>query len=528
MWQFAEAVRGLADGCLQLGTPVTGGNVSFYNQTGTTPILPTPVIGVLGVIDDVARRAAAGLPRPTARSIYLLGETRDEFGGSEWAHVVHGFLGGRPPVVDLAREKLLADVLDRRRARRPARLGARPSDGGLAQALVECVPARRRRRAHRRCPTGVDPFVALFSESAGACWSSVPRSDEVRVHRHVRRARAARARASASSTCSTIDLEVQGQFTHPAARAAHGLDGDAAGTASSDDRAPPPRSPRTPRRRRRRRLARGAARRGVRRAVRPAGVGRAHAGRAPRRQQGGPRRADLGTPAAGAGAPAGAVRAGLRARRGRHHRGTRGDRRRRRPDRAARALRDAGRRRRTWPTPRWSPGRAARSPRSTGPAPGSLDLVVHSDDLSRSLPDRAPVPLPRPALAAAVRTLAEILAAQAPGRSVEVRVRRSSRCRPSPAPGTPAARRRTSSRPTPSPGCASPPAAGLRRRARRRRGARHRQPRRPHRPPARAGLTALPRTAAELRGARGRPPREERAGWECGQSVDGPGPLRTR
>src|SRR6202012_5096415 len=56
MWQFAEAARGLADGCLALGTPVTGGNVSFYNQTGHTAILPTPVIGVLGVIDDVARR----------------------------------------------------------------------------------------------------------------------------------------------------------------------------------------------------------------------------------------------------------------------------------------------------------------------------------------------------------------------------------------------------------------------------------------------------------------------------------------
>src|SRR6476646_7876005 len=110
MWQFAQAVRGLADGCQQLGTPVTGGNVSFYNQTGTTPILPTPVIGVLGVIDDVTRRTKQGFGTDGAL-IYLLGETRDEFGGSEWAHVVHNHLGGRPPVVDLDREKLLADVL---------------------------------------------------------------------------------------------------------------------------------------------------------------------------------------------------------------------------------------------------------------------------------------------------------------------------------------------------------------------------------------------------------------------------------
>src|SRR6185312_7732244 len=101
MWQFAEAVRGLADGCLELGTPVTGGNVSFYNQTGHTPILPTPVIGVLGVIDDVARRVPSGFVNDNAQ-IFLLGDTRDEFGGSAWADAVHGFLGGLPPRVDLA------------------------------------------------------------------------------------------------------------------------------------------------------------------------------------------------------------------------------------------------------------------------------------------------------------------------------------------------------------------------------------------------------------------------------------------
>ncbi|HEY7010948.1 MAG TPA: phosphoribosylformylglycinamidine synthase subunit PurL, partial [Jatrophihabitantaceae bacterium] len=96
MWQFAQAVRGLADGCRALGTPVTGGNVSFYNQTGTTPILPTPVVGVLGVIEDVATRVPVGFRTDAAR-VYLLGDTRDEFGGSEWADCVHGFLGGHPP-----------------------------------------------------------------------------------------------------------------------------------------------------------------------------------------------------------------------------------------------------------------------------------------------------------------------------------------------------------------------------------------------------------------------------------------------
>ena len=96
MWQFAEAIRGLVDGCLELGIPVTGGNVSFYNQTGETAILPTPVVGVLGVIDDVTRRTPGGFVA-AGETVLLLGETREELAGSEWAHVVHEHLGGLPP-----------------------------------------------------------------------------------------------------------------------------------------------------------------------------------------------------------------------------------------------------------------------------------------------------------------------------------------------------------------------------------------------------------------------------------------------
>src|SRR3954449_8879696 len=110
MWQFAEAVRGLADGCAQLGIPVTGGNVSFYNQTGTTAILPTPVIGVLGVIEDVARRVRPGFHRD-GDVIVLLGATRARLGGGGGATAAHGPLGARPPAVDLAAEQRLAGLL---------------------------------------------------------------------------------------------------------------------------------------------------------------------------------------------------------------------------------------------------------------------------------------------------------------------------------------------------------------------------------------------------------------------------------
>jgi phosphoribosylformylglycinamidine synthase len=178
MWQFAEAVRGLADACLELGVPVTGGNVSFYNQTGETAILPTPVVGVLGVLDDVTRRTPQGFREP-GQMVYLLGETRDELAGSEWAHVEHGHLGGRPPRCDLAVERQLAEILVN--ASRDGLLDAAHdlADGGLAQALVEaCV--RHGMGARVWLPDDLDPFVALFSESAGRAIVAVPRSEEVR------------------------------------------------------------------------------------------------------------------------------------------------------------------------------------------------------------------------------------------------------------------------------------------------------------------------------------------------------------
>jgi phosphoribosylformylglycinamidine synthase len=179
MWQFREALHGLADGCRELGIPVIGGNVSFYNQTGTTAILPTPLVGVLGVIDDVRRRIPTGIGAETGESLLLLGTTRDEFGGSEWAHVVHDHLGGRPPSVDLAAERLLAEIL--LAGSRDGMVSAAHdlSEGGLAQAVVEAALI-----GETGCrivlPAGADPFVWLFAESAGRALVAVPRGEEPR------------------------------------------------------------------------------------------------------------------------------------------------------------------------------------------------------------------------------------------------------------------------------------------------------------------------------------------------------------
>jgi phosphoribosylformylglycinamidine synthase len=174
MWQFAEACRGLKDACVELGIPVTGGNVSLYNQTGETAILPTPVVAVLGVIDDVTRRTPTGFVAEGER-VFLLGETREELSGSEWAHLVHDHLGGLPPMVDLAAEQALAQLLQGAARDSVVTSAHDLSDGGLAQALAE---------SSFRSGIGVsvsvadvaggDAFVALFSESAARAIVTVP------------------------------------------------------------------------------------------------------------------------------------------------------------------------------------------------------------------------------------------------------------------------------------------------------------------------------------------------------------------
>ena len=158
-------------------------------------------IGVLGVIDDVARRARQAFD--DGAQIFLLGDTRDEFGGSEWVDVIHGFLGGRPPR-RRPRPRASCSPTSSSPACRTGLIDSAHdlSDGGLAQALVEAVPARRGSGRASTCPQDLDPFVALFSESAGRAMVSVRPHERGPVRRPVHRARAARTRRSGSSTCS--------------------------------------------------------------------------------------------------------------------------------------------------------------------------------------------------------------------------------------------------------------------------------------------------------------------------------------
>lgn len=162
MWQFKEAVHGLADGCHELGIPVSGGNVSFYNQTGVEPILPTPVVGVLGVIDDVA--SSMGTKAAAGQQLVLLGETLDEFGGSIWQQVSGAGLNGMPPAVDLGNEQRLAALLSDSRGVVAAAHDV--SEGGLNQTLVELAINAGCGVVVDLAEVADDAFTALFSESA--------------------------------------------------------------------------------------------------------------------------------------------------------------------------------------------------------------------------------------------------------------------------------------------------------------------------------------------------------------------------
>lgn len=164
MWQFREAVHGLADGAKELVIPVSGGNVSFYNQTGSEAILPTPVVGVLGVIDDVRESVRNKLGTVSGtEELYLLGQTFDEFGGSIWQQVSGAGLSGLPPQVDLANEEKLMEFFQQ-----PGVVSAAHdvSEGGVAQAIAELAIYSNKGVSLDVSGVHDDVFTALFSESA--------------------------------------------------------------------------------------------------------------------------------------------------------------------------------------------------------------------------------------------------------------------------------------------------------------------------------------------------------------------------
>ncbi len=219
MWQFARAVEGLADGCLELGIPVTGGNVSFYNQTGDVPIHPTPVVAVLGSIDNVARRLPSGW-QDDGENLYLLGVTRDELGGSVWSGVIHDHLGGVPPRVDFAAEKNLAGLLSAAALEGLVTSAVDLGTGGFMRAVADGV---LRFGVGARVwideiidRDGVDSTAALFSETQARILVSVAREDDVKF-RGLCEGRNVPVLRVGVTDATSGSLEVQGLFDVPVA-----------------------------------------------------------------------------------------------------------------------------------------------------------------------------------------------------------------------------------------------------------------------------------------------------------------------
>jgi phosphoribosylformylglycinamidine synthase len=184
MWQFAEAVAGLGEACRALGIPVTGGNVSLYNETDGRAVLPTPVIGVVGVIEDARKLVLRAFPEP-GLDVILLGVNRGELGGSEYLKTIHGLVCGLPPTLDLMGELALQRLLVSLSANSLIRSAHDCAEGGFAVTLAECCFENGGVGAAVRIPAvpeaGPDDMATLFGESASRVIVSVAPPDTDRV-----------------------------------------------------------------------------------------------------------------------------------------------------------------------------------------------------------------------------------------------------------------------------------------------------------------------------------------------------------
>jgi phosphoribosylformylglycinamidine synthase subunit PurL len=172
MWQFARAVQGIGAACRALDVPITGGNVSLYNETDGRAIYPTPVIGVVGVLEHAERRLERRF-RSAGDVVILFGQGRGELGGSEYLKIVHGLVRGMPPEVDLSLERALQRLLVSLAEAGVVRSAHDCSDGGLGVALAECCFETGGIGADVSIPdvsisarADVNRAAALFGESA--------------------------------------------------------------------------------------------------------------------------------------------------------------------------------------------------------------------------------------------------------------------------------------------------------------------------------------------------------------------------
>ena len=187
MWQLARAVEGIGAACRALEVPITGGNVSLYNETDGKAIYPTPVIGVVGLLEHANRVVSRRFQR-SGDAIVLLGDGHGELGGSEYLKVVHDLVHGEPPSIDLDAERALQDLLVTLATERLIHSAHDCSDGGLAVTLAECCFDTEGMGADVSIPgveitrdATLNTAAALFGESASRVLVSVVPEDAAAV-----------------------------------------------------------------------------------------------------------------------------------------------------------------------------------------------------------------------------------------------------------------------------------------------------------------------------------------------------------
>ena len=174
-WTFYEAIRGLSDACKAWGIPVISGNVSFYNESFGSPIYPTPTVGLVGVMDDVTKHATASF-KDAGDVVFLIGESLEELGGSEYLKIAHGKVAGRPPALDLDLEHDVQEVVREAIVAGIIKSAHDCSEGGIAVTLAEsCIAGRIGADIHLH--DDLHPAASLFGETQSRIVVSVADAD---------------------------------------------------------------------------------------------------------------------------------------------------------------------------------------------------------------------------------------------------------------------------------------------------------------------------------------------------------------
>ncbi|MEJ5304894.1 MAG: phosphoribosylformylglycinamidine synthase subunit PurL [Ignavibacteria bacterium] len=179
-WQFSEAIEGMKEACIEFDTPVTGGNVSFYNESKNYTVYPTPVIGMLGLIEDV-KFITSSYFKDQGDLIYLIGETKNEIGGSEFLKTIFNRIEGEIPEIDLKLEKKTIDTLLKAIRSGLIKSAHDVSDGGLAVALAECCVMNPKKKVGAEISLKIDfrKDFYLFSESQSRFVVTVDPEDQI-------------------------------------------------------------------------------------------------------------------------------------------------------------------------------------------------------------------------------------------------------------------------------------------------------------------------------------------------------------